>query len=80
MLKADSGTLVMYFIFILVVLLVVFVYDSNGLPYSDNTESKKVIYRKKRRLSHDEDYDNNNNEDYYVYNQSFIDELEPAYM
>jgi hypothetical protein len=89
MFNLDSNTVYIFFIFFIITILIVFVYDEPVTNVKDY--HTQPIYRRTREFHNENTYvkDNSFNEytkddtygsQYYVYNQSFIDDLDPVYL
>lgn len=75
MFSLDSNTAYILFIFLLMITLVVYVYDDNiNDKYID---SQKYI---KKKYIDDDHYKNKYDRDFYIYNQTVIDDLYPTYI
>ena len=65
MFKLDSSTTYILFIFLLLLILIIYAYDDTDIKYS--YQNKKV----------NEESVNNQ---YYIYNQTMIDDIYPSYI
>jgi len=65
MFKLDSSTTYILFVFLLILIVIIYAYDDTDIRYS---------YQNKRI------YDENINNQYYIYNQTMIDDVYPSYI
>jgi hypothetical protein len=71
MIKLDSNTKYILFIFFLVLFVVIYAYEDNFVVYRQPQYVRSRLYNEN---------DNNLSKQYYIYNQSFIDDLQPSFM
>jgi hypothetical protein len=71
MIKIDSNTKYILFVFFLVLFIVIYAYEDNFIVYQQPRYVKTNLY---------DENNNNLSKQYYIYNQSFIDDLQPSYI